>query len=156
MSRLPLGFFSQPKNSRLSQDYANLFHHILKDKTLSRAQLCSAIGLPLDVKSYARDFDCENETGALINPKDGSRNVAFKVETFLLLLAGIAKDLKGNKFELVLTTAGCNCGKAFGEALNETWDKSAHVIRTPPPGLHRASFQAWVRSGDSTSRENEL
>jgi hypothetical protein len=118
--KIYLGFFAEPTNTTLAHEYVNLFSHLTKAEDCPE-DLTQAIGLPPDVQSFPRDFRCEKRTGALINPKDESRNVAFKVETFQLLLEGIEKGVKREDFEGILRAAGYNCGKVFGEALNDSW-----------------------------------
>jgi cellulose biosynthesis protein BcsQ len=75
-------------------------------------------------------------SGEIQNPDDKKRNVAFKVVTFLGFLNNfydtlvnryVGKDLKSREVEATevmrkaLSSAGSQCGEAFGEALSNQW-----------------------------------
>ncbi len=118
------------KNSRMVQDYTKLFSYLL---SIGTDELHQKLKIPTDLDEMDRVFRLERESGALINPSDGSRNVSFKVETFQLLLLGLQDGLErslgqnGNsneiaaEFKKLLFSAGQRCGKRFGESLRELW-----------------------------------
>jgi len=86
-----------------------------------------------------RLFNFMEETGAMVNPGDGQRNVAFKVATFIGLLNNVYTTLypvlaeRGTElFEEAIFTAGLHCGDKFGKDIAPKWkeyntsDKISH------------------------------
>lgn len=132
------------RNSRMAQDYAKLFAHLIG---IGTDELRQSLGIPEDLKETDRIFRLETENGALINPGDESRNVSFKVETFQLLLQGLQDGLEtilvqnGNadqvatQFRKLLFSAGERCGRRFGENLRDSWAKAEAEDRQKRVGI---------------------
>lgn len=88
-----------------------------------------------------RPFEWYKLKGMLINESDGSRNIAFKVETFVNILTAIflgivknknikttgSKDLTKVAKEIIFTS-GYNSGTAFGWTMNEIIQKSENPL----------------------------
>jgi len=116
------------RNSRLTQEYLRLFSKLM-DFEGGDDKLRETLGIGPDPDQTDRIFAVELKTGALINPKDLSRNVSFKVETFLEFLHGMeeglgaaprqANQLAQQAFRKGLIEAGRRCGQRFGKALVE-------------------------------------
>lgn len=96
-------------------------------------------------KVSIRPFNWYKLKGMLINESDGSRNIAFKVDTFVNILTTIflgiseninLKPLDEKKKNLnkiakeIIFTAGYNSGTAFGWTMDEIIQKSDKVLTT--------------------------
>ena len=164
---LRTGYQVEPQNRRLTHDYLLLFEALLEDEDQPVEGLAMRLGLPNDLAEQDRRFIGELRTGALINPNDRSRNVAFKVVTFQLLLKGLEEGLKS---ELVsgqrekesdikregivekgtakildgfLRSAGRKCGEAFGYSLRQGWTQTAQ----PVPNALSVTARAVAKRG---------
>ena len=154
--RLRTGFQVRPQNRRLTHDYMKLFEELIEPSRLPAGWLAKEIGLAKNPDERDRLFNWELTTGALINPTDNSRNVAFKVETFQLLLKGLEDGLvqllheenvgrgaitipshhgshgpeslvRPHLLDSVLRSAGQKCGQCFGRALAEGWSSKIEL-----------------------------
>lgn len=96
---------------------------------------------PFAITHVNRLFGLLGNRGEMLNPDDASRNVAFKVDTFLRFLNNFYDGFKINlkerdpkitragslggaqkQIDVTLTQAGHECGEAFGEALAKKLD----------------------------------
>jgi predicted MPP superfamily phosphohydrolase/predicted hydrocarbon binding protein len=69
--------------------------------------------------------------GVLINPEDGARNVAFRVDTFGNIFNEMSLQLRRHNVQDVENLAyecGRSCGEQFGERICKLWDEEP----TPP------------------------
>ncbi|MCL2442650.1 MAG: AAA family ATPase [Treponema sp.] len=133
------------------------------ENVLVNKQVCAIwreiFGYPFRITRRNRLFGFFNDTGAMVNPDDDNRNVAFKVVTFLNFLNKFhetfetfennqqlrpeghdIKPLRTNKspnpiakLNNTLMEAGIQCGEAFGESL----------INGDNEGMHTQKIERW-------------
>lgn len=108
---------------------------------------------PLPVTHVLREFILIPEHGAMLNADDGSRNVAFRVETFLKFLNNFydnflpqskVTDKAARQHEAQIITnkallnSGRECGQAFGRALSAK-------LRAKNYSNNEAKIKEWCR-----------
>ena len=79
--------------------------------------------LPL---AKARPFIFNDYKGELINPSDGTRNVAFKVTSFKLMLKGLESS-SNQEFKNKLKSVGYKTGFSFGRELEKELKKRSKI-----------------------------
>jgi hypothetical protein len=143
VEQLTFDLEEDPKNTLLAQDHVELFAHFLaaeKGKITQKAieeaaqDLRDEFGLPDRVKIVERFFTLYLNRGEMLNPHDGSRNVAFKVETFVNLLKDIFDGISGqeggaggvglSRLHTAIRTGGFQCGKRFGHEVVRVWKEA--------------------------------
>lgn len=145
--RVRLGLHAPPDPGGITQDYLKLFEKLIpREDWLGQESLALAIGLQQEeIDVTERVFNLDVNAGALTNPNDGTRNVAFKVETFQLLLQGLQKGIDNlretekpdgagaltadaeDSLQRLLYHAGTQCGQRFGESLAADLAHSAQI-----------------------------
>lgn len=133
--QLRLGQHVNPSRGRLTMEYLALFEKLIsKDHWRGNMSLADAMGFNGDLlEEQDRLFKLEVHSGAMINPNDGSRNVAFKVETFQMLMEGLSQGIEGTsevhteRLEALLTSAGLHCGHRFGEVLAPQFRNASRI-----------------------------
>lgn len=79
-----------------------------------------------------REFQYHKSRGILINGADGSRNVAFKVETinsiFSQIRSQIEKLASADGVAEIFRQSGLTAGERFGRVMNQRWDLSSEDI----------------------------
>lgn len=123
--QIVLGLDGAPKNCRMTKDYLKTFAAALgaagDPEYKSDISIRTKLNLSTDDLEEEKRFILKPQLGLLINPKDGSRNVSFKQQTFQLLLDGLKQKLSAENFNEALVSAGYGCGLRFGEVLGGSW-----------------------------------
>ena len=87
-------------------------------------------------------FDYDHANGIMTNPEDHHRNVSFRVDTLIRLMAGIYDRVKGlsgeEEAEKIFFEVGCAGGKGFAERYPQ-WESGFDL-----PSLQR-NFDRWCR-----------
>ncbi|MEM7475954.1 MAG: hypothetical protein AAF483_13255, partial [Planctomycetota bacterium] len=122
-----------PQNTLLVQDLTRLFgyilaseHGLVNERNIGYhiERILDTFNLPDSVRIVVRPFMLYCRHGELINPYDGTRNVAFKVSTFANLICDFVERLRESERDDALFGAGYGAGVDFGLSLSQMWLES--------------------------------
>lgn len=133
---------------QMHEDILHIFSKLCLDKTKETEDIFAPWKEIYEydfIKTYKnRLFEFQINTGEMNNPEDKTRNVAFKVETFIGLLSNFYSTLFSEfsdegveTFKQALIKAGLHCGKKFGKEISKQWKKDGSFSAQSKENIER-------------------